>query len=56
VLCGTCPGPAPGKTYGTFEYGVPVKARKTTVLPFTIWMPLLDTEHACLTTIAVYLL
>ena len=37
---------APGKTYGTFEYGVPVEAKKTTVLPFTIWMPLLDTEHA----------
>jgi YD repeat-containing protein len=37
---------APGKTYGTFEYGVPVEAKKTTVLPFTIWMPLLDTQNA----------
>jgi YD repeat-containing protein len=37
---------APGKTYGTFEYGVRVEAKKTNVLPFTIWMPLIDTEHA----------
>jgi hypothetical protein len=32
--------------YGTFEYGIPIEAKKTNVLPFTIWMPLLDTEHA----------
>src|SRR3970282_2110799 len=37
---------APGKTYGTFEYGVPIEAKKTNVLPFTIWMPLLDTYNA----------
>ena len=37
---------APGKTYGMFEYGVRVEEKKTNVLPFTIWMPLIDTEHA----------
>jgi RHS repeat-associated protein len=36
----------PGKTYGLFQYGVNVQAGITTVLPFTIWMPLLDTGHA----------
>ena len=37
---------APGKTYGTFEYGVPIEATKTNVLPFTTWMPLPDTYNA----------
>src|SRR5205814_9469422 len=37
---------APGKTYGTFDYGLPLTAGKTTVLPFTVWMPLIDTQHA----------
>jgi RHS repeat-associated protein len=37
---------APGKTYGTFDYGIRLTAGKTTVLPFTIWMPLIDTQHA----------
>jgi RHS repeat-associated protein len=36
----------PGKTYGLFQYGTNVKAAITNVLPFTIWMPLLDTAHA----------
>lgn len=35
-----------GKAYGLFEYGMAVKAGTTNVLPFTIWMPLLDTAHA----------
>jgi RHS repeat-associated protein len=36
----------PGRTYGTFDYGVDITDRTTTVLPFTIWMPLLDMQHA----------
>jgi YD repeat-containing protein len=35
----------PNRTYGTFEYGLDVVAGRTTVLPFTIWMPLIDTAH-----------
>jgi RHS repeat-associated protein len=35
----------PGKTYGVFEYGPVIKAGITNALPFTIWMPLLDTAH-----------
>ena len=34
----------PGKTYGTFDVLVDVVAGKTTVLPYTIWLPVLD-EH-----------
>jgi hypothetical protein len=37
---------APGRTYGTFDYGIRLTAGTTTVLPFTIWMPLIDTQHA----------
>jgi hypothetical protein len=33
------------RKYGFFEYGLTVKASGTTVLPFTIWMPRLDTQH-----------
>ncbi len=36
----------PGRTYGLFEVGVRVAADQTTVLPYTIWMPRLDTAHA----------
>jgi RHS repeat-associated protein len=36
----------PGRAYGTFDYGVNVTDKTTTVLPFTIWMPLLDMQHA----------
>jgi RHS repeat-associated protein len=36
----------PGRTYGTFDYGVDITSKTTTVLPFTIWMPLLDMQHA----------
>jgi RHS repeat-associated protein len=35
-----------GRTYGIFQTGVNLEARRTTVLSFTIWMPLLDTLHA----------
>lgn len=33
------------RRYGVFEYGLDVRSGKTTVLPFTIWMPRLDTSH-----------
>jgi RHS repeat-associated protein len=36
----------PGRSYAIFEYYVDIEAGETTVLPFTIWMPLLDTRHA----------
>src|SRR5439155_22774655 len=35
----------PNRRYGFFEYGMTVTAGTTTVLPFTIWMPKLDTAH-----------
>src|SRR5260370_22167815 len=34
------------KTYGIFEVAVSVAPRVTNVLPYTIWMPVLDTPHA----------
>ncbi|HTD25005.1 MAG TPA: RHS repeat-associated core domain-containing protein [Terriglobales bacterium] len=36
----------PGKTYGYYEFGAELKAKKTNVLSFTIWMSLLDMAHA----------
>jgi RHS repeat-associated protein len=36
----------PGRTYGRFEVNVELVAGQTAVLPFTIWMPKLDTAHA----------
>lgn len=33
------------KTYGTFEAGVDVKGGQTNVLNYTIWFPLIDTQH-----------
>ncbi|MBF8290987.1 MAG: hypothetical protein HW391_1955, partial [Chloroflexi bacterium] len=36
----------PGRSYAIFEYYVDIEERETTVLPFTIWMPLLDTRNA----------
>src|SRR5436309_4384136 len=36
----------PKAAYGVFEYGTDVTAGVTNVLPFTIWMPLLDMGHA----------
>jgi hypothetical protein len=35
-----------GRSYGIFQVGVYVEKHETTVLPFTIWMPVLDTAHA----------
>jgi RHS repeat-associated protein len=35
----------PGETYGTFEYGVDLNKGRQNLLPFTIWMPLIDTAH-----------
>jgi len=36
----------PGRAYATFDYGVAIEDKTTTVLPFTIWMPLIDMQHA----------
>jgi hypothetical protein len=36
----------PGKRYGTFDVLVDVRAGKTTALPYTIWLPVLDEENA----------
>jgi hypothetical protein len=36
----------PGRTYGVSEVGVGIKAGQTNALPYTIWMPRIDTEHA----------
>ena len=36
----------PGRTYGHFAVGVDIDAGQTNVLPYTIWMPLIDTAHA----------
>ncbi len=35
----------PGRRYGFFEYGTAIKGGRTNVLPFTIWMPKLDTRN-----------
>lgn len=36
----------PGKTYGTFDVKVNVAAGQTTILPYTIWLPVLDRQHS----------
>ena len=36
----------PGRTYGVFEVGIEIKAEQTNILPYTIWMPWIDTAHA----------
>jgi len=36
----------PGRSYAIFDYYVDIEDKKTTALPFTIWMPLLDTQNA----------
>jgi hypothetical protein len=33
-------------TYGSYEVGVSIVAGKTTSLPYTVWMPVIDTAHA----------
>ncbi|HEV8545517.1 MAG TPA: IPT/TIG domain-containing protein, partial [Candidatus Limnocylindrales bacterium] len=35
----------PGRTYGFFEVRVELAAGQTTALPYTIWLPKLDTAH-----------
>lgn len=35
-----------GKTYGMFEVGVDIKAGSTNQLPYIIWMPVIDNQHA----------
>jgi hypothetical protein len=39
------PASHPTTKYGFFEYGATVGGGTTNVLPFTIWMPKLDTAH-----------
>jgi RHS repeat-associated protein len=36
----------PGRTYGSFFPGVDIAAGKTTVLSWTVWMPVIDMAHA----------
>jgi RHS repeat-associated protein len=36
----------PNTTYGVFEVGVDIAAGRTTALPYTSWMPKIDTQHA----------
>jgi RHS repeat-associated protein len=36
----------PGRAYGRFEAGLAIEAGRTTLLPYTIWMTALDTQHA----------
>src|SRR4029453_7005617 len=35
-----------GRAYGVFEVGLEVSAGRTNVLPYTIWMPEIDTANA----------
>ena len=35
----------PNRKYGLFEYGLDIRSGQTNVLPFTVWMPLLDVAH-----------
>ena len=35
----------PKQGHGVFEYGLKIKEKETNVLPFTIWLPKIDTEH-----------
>jgi hypothetical protein len=35
----------PGQTFGVFEVGIDARAGRTNVLPFTIWMPEIDTAN-----------
>jgi RHS repeat-associated protein len=35
-----------GREYGVFEYGLNVQSGKTNVLPFTSWLPQIDTANA----------
>lgn len=45
VIDGHSAGPR-GRRYGVFEVGVDLRAEVTNVLPYTIWLPALDTAHA----------
>src|SRR5437899_1396970 len=37
---------APQEDHGVFEYGLEIKEGQTTTLPFTIWLPKIDKNHA----------
>ena len=34
-----------GRTYGFFEAGLPISVGRTNILPYTLWMPRIDTAH-----------
>jgi RHS repeat-associated protein len=36
----------PGRVYGVFKVGIDVRANRTNILPYTIWMPEIDTKNA----------
>ena len=36
----------PGQIYGVFEFGVDVRPHRTNALPFVVWMPEIDMDHA----------
>ncbi len=36
----------PGRTYGVFEARIMIVAGQTTALPYTIWLPRINTQHA----------
>jgi RHS repeat-associated protein len=46
LVDGTKAGSEATGSYGVFEIGVDLKAGRTIVLPFIVWMPLIDTTHA----------
>src|SRR5438093_11150782 len=37
---------APQEDHGVFDYGLEIKEGQTTTLPFTIWLPKIDKNHA----------
>jgi RHS repeat-associated protein len=46
IMVDARPASQPGRTYGQFMFQVSIgHAGETTALPYTIWMPGLDTEH-----------
>jgi RHS repeat-associated protein len=45
VIDGKTASVSTSKTYGLFEYGLNVKTGITNLLPFIVWMPVLDTAH-----------
>jgi RHS repeat-associated protein len=46
LLIDARPAGTPGRSYGVFRVGLDVIADRTNVLPFTSWIPRLDTQNA----------